>query len=315
MHSTSERVSLLRISPPQPPGYKIEFSDDENKPRVQLKYPQGMTGPQPQGAYAHGVAGPPPAPAPVPQVPPVGIPPAFQTIPQSTPELQPPTPTQPAQPSQQKKAPIEFDQAINYVTKIKTRFGKQPETYKAFLEILHTYQKEQKTIKEVYEQVSTLFKNHTDLLSEFSQFLPDGSPEATNLLAQGPKAQKSKAIGNMNNMPHASLKQPVAQRPSTKPPAARPQTDEEDERYWQKRKVSRKEETKRPEGQTSRSPEAEFFSKCRNRMPKPLYLELLKCLNLYSQQALPHPFPHMAYFRFPLAIVILCRPPHPLARL
>ena len=33
-----------------------------------------------------------------------------------------------------------------------------------------------------------------------------------------------------------------------------------------------------------RSREAEFFTKCRQRMPKPLYLELLKCLNLYSQQ-------------------------------
>merc|ERR1719201_755763 len=90
----------------------------------------------------------------------------------------------PPPPSQsQKKAPIEFDQAINYVTKIKTRFAKQPETYKAFLETLHTYQKEQKTIKEVYEQVSTLFKNHTDLLGEFSQFLPDGSPEGNALQA------------------------------------------------------------------------------------------------------------------------------------
>ena len=59
-----------------------------------------------------------------------------------------------AGPPAAKKAPIEFDQAINYVTKIKTRFAKQPETYKQFLEILHTYQKEQKTIKEVYEQVS-----------------------------------------------------------------------------------------------------------------------------------------------------------------
>jgi hypothetical protein len=36
--------------------------------------------------------------------------------------------------------------------------------------------------------------------------------------------------------------------------------------------------------EVARSPEAEFFSKCRNRMPKILYLELLKCLNLYSQQ-------------------------------
>ena len=68
----------------------------------------------------------------------------------------------PAQPAA-KKAPIEFDQAINYVTKIKTRFAKQPETYKAFLEILHTYQKEAKSIKEVYEQVSKLHISLTPL--------------------------------------------------------------------------------------------------------------------------------------------------------
>jgi len=78
-----------------------------------------------------------------------------------------------------RKAPIEFDSAINYVTKIKTRFTKQPETYKAFLEILHTYQKEQKTIKEVYEQVAQLFRGHADLMVEFTQFLPDASPSTT----------------------------------------------------------------------------------------------------------------------------------------
>merc|ERR1719502_2100339 len=124
------------------------------------------------------------------------------------PGLAPPPPA-PAQ----KKAPIEFDQAINYVTKIKTRFAKQPETYKQFLEILHTYQKEQKTIKEVYEQVSTLFKNHADLLGEFSQFLPDGSPEAGGLL--GPKGGKGKGgMGGPLGGPMGGIKQPVPQRPN-----------------------------------------------------------------------------------------------------
>ena len=41
----------------------------------------------------------------------------------------------------------EFDHAINYVTKIKRRFQYDPNTYKSFLEILHTYQKQQRTIK------------------------------------------------------------------------------------------------------------------------------------------------------------------------
>ena len=72
--------------------------------------------------------------------------------------------------------------------------------YKQFLEILHTYQKEQRTLKEnggpatsqvlgsmvnsqfrthseaeVYSQVAHLFQNQEDLLQEFGQFLPDAT--------------------------------------------------------------------------------------------------------------------------------------------
>lgn len=38
---------------------------------------------------------------------------------------------------------MEFDHAIHYVTTIKRRFSEDIGTYKAFLEILHTYQREQ----------------------------------------------------------------------------------------------------------------------------------------------------------------------------
>lgn len=38
---------------------------------------------------------------------------------------------------------VEFDHAINYVTTIKRRFSDDIGTYKAFLEILHTYQREE----------------------------------------------------------------------------------------------------------------------------------------------------------------------------
>ncbi|XP_013119117.2 uncharacterized protein LOC106096081 isoform X2 [Stomoxys calcitrans] len=91
--------------------------------------------------------------------------------------------------------PVEFNHAITYVNKIKLRFQNQPEKYKKFLEILHTYQKEQKVIKEgstgvnqgktlteqeVYTQVAKLFGQDEDLLREFGQFLPD----ATNHQAQ-----------------------------------------------------------------------------------------------------------------------------------
>ncbi|CAF5150709.1 unnamed protein product, partial [Rotaria sp. Silwood1] len=44
--------------------------------------------------------------------------------------------------------PVEFNHAINYVNKIKNRFHQNPNVYKTFLEILHTYQKQQKDAKE-----------------------------------------------------------------------------------------------------------------------------------------------------------------------
>uniref|UniRef100_A0A1A8IC98 Paired amphipathic helix protein Sin3a n=1 Tax=Nothobranchius kuhntae TaxID=321403 RepID=A0A1A8IC98_NOTKU len=108
-----------------------------------------------------------------------------------SPSVQPNTPvssTPSSGPPPQNNQPVEFNHAINYVNKIKNRFQGQPDIYKAFLEILHTYQKEQRNAKEaggnytpalteqeVYTQVARLFKNQEDLLSEFGQFLPDAN--------------------------------------------------------------------------------------------------------------------------------------------
>jgi paired amphipathic helix protein Sin3a len=81
--------------------------------------------------------------------------------------------------------PLEFDHAINYVTKIKRRFQNEPDKYKSFLEILDTYQKQQRSIKEVLDQVSMLFRNHADLLEDFTYFLPDAvQPQAKERLAR-----------------------------------------------------------------------------------------------------------------------------------
>ena len=276
------RQLILGFNTFLPPGYKIEFTTDEDKPRVQLKYPQGMTGPQPQPYIP---------PSEMPQQPPPprmpGMAPApygGQPLPSGPPDM--PSGAPPMAPMQggasaaanTKKAPIEFDQAINYVTKIKKTFEDKPGTYRAFLEILHTYQKEQKSIKDVYEEVSRLFKDHPELLGEFSQFLPDGSPEAGGG-SMPPQAKGPKGKGAMDRGGGAQMKH---QRPGAK--TARQQQEEDDEHYWQKRKQNRKDDTAKRD--MTRSPEAEFFSKCRSRMPKPLYLELLKCLNLYSQQVI-----------------------------
>ncbi|XP_011305641.1 paired amphipathic helix protein Sin3a isoform X4 [Fopius arisanus] len=105
----------------------------------------------------------------------------------------------------QQSQPVEFNHAINYVNKIKNRFQGQPDKYKRFLEILHTYQKEQRNLKEaghmgagsgsipsggkhlteaeVYSQVAKLFENQEDLLAEFGQFLPDATSQQSALSA------------------------------------------------------------------------------------------------------------------------------------
>ena len=125
--------------------------------------------------------------------------------------------------------------------------------------------------------MSTLFKHHTDLLGEFSQFLPDGSPDSGGgLFGLGGKGKGKASLG----MGAAPLK-PMAQRPGMKP-SNRAQEDADEERYWQKRKNARREAPGGGARDAQRSREAEFFTKCRQRMPKPLYLELLKCLNLFS---------------------------------
>ncbi|PSR88338.1 Paired amphipathic helix protein Sin3-like [Actinidia chinensis var. chinensis] len=81
------------------------------------------------------------------------------------------------------KKPVEFEEAINFVNKIKTRFQGDDRVYKAFLDILNMYRKESKSITEVYQEVAALFREHRDLLVEFTNFLPDTSAAASILYA------------------------------------------------------------------------------------------------------------------------------------
>ncbi|XP_042052959.1 paired amphipathic helix protein Sin3-like 5 isoform X2 [Salvia splendens] len=74
-----------------------------------------------------------------------------------------------------KNKPIDFDEAISFVTKIKTRFRGKDHVYKAFLGTLNMCRKEDKSLTEVYQEVSDLFQGHDDLLVDFTLFLPDTS--------------------------------------------------------------------------------------------------------------------------------------------
>lgn len=139
-----------------PPGYRIECSLDPMDPNpIRVTTPTGTTTrPDISGAPYGSQWG-------------AEQPPAMQAAPFPN-EQQPP---------QGAGGQIEFNHAISYVNKIKTRFANQPDIYKQFLEILQTYQREQKPIGEVYEQVTQLFANSPDLLNDFKQFLPDSGAQ------------------------------------------------------------------------------------------------------------------------------------------
>jgi len=108
-----------------------------------------------------------------------------------------------------------------YVTNIKKRFADEPRTYHTFLEILHTYQKEQRGIKEVLEQVSSLFADHPDLLKEFTFFLPDAvqeqAKERLHRAAAEAEAKQRAALEAATKQEEAEQNENLAQKDRTAP--------------------------------------------------------------------------------------------------
>uniref|UniRef100_A0A2K5PXH7 SIN3 transcription regulator family member B n=1 Tax=Cebus imitator TaxID=2715852 RepID=A0A2K5PXH7_CEBIM len=120
---------------------------------------------------------------------------------------------------------VEFNNAISYVNKIKTRFLDHPEIYRSFLEILHTYQKEQLNTRgrpfrgmseeEVFTEVANLFRGQEDLLSEFGQFLPEA--KRSLFTGNGPcemhsvqKSEHDKTLEHSRKRSRPSLLRPVS---------------------------------------------------------------------------------------------------------
>ncbi|CAL5196996.1 unnamed protein product [Lathyrus oleraceus] len=108
-------------------------------------------------------------------------------------------PLEDEQPPQKK--PVEFEEAINFVGKIKTRFQGNDRVYKTFLDILNMYRKETKSITVVYQEVSALFQDHADLLEEFTHFLPDTSGAASaHFSARNSLRDRSSAMATARQM-------------------------------------------------------------------------------------------------------------------
>ncbi|KAF1805262.1 Sin3 family co-repressor-domain-containing protein, partial [Mucor lusitanicus] len=176
------------------------------------------------------------------------------------------------QPQQEdRKAPVEFNHAITYVNKIKNRFAGQPDTYKKFLEILQTYQKDQKPISEVYTEVQALFDGSTELLEEFKQFLPEPK-QRKKRSGQIPNLSISKVGSNITKHHHKTDLQTSNVRGD-------PSNSNE---HAASSSSSLNDDLSRP---TFSAEEAEFFEKVKTYIGnKATYNAFLKVLNLFSQQ-------------------------------
>ncbi|KAJ3035457.1 Transcriptional regulatory protein sin3 [Rhizophlyctis rosea] len=216
-----------------------------------------------------------------------------------------------------RRAPVEFNHAINYVNKIKNRFSTEPETYKQFLEILQTYQKEQKPIHDVYAQVQILFKGAPDLLDEFKQFLPDNSGNQGNGGAGSmPRPGLLGGVGSMGNGMAGDAYPSGNKRPSSAgTPGASSSSNAPGGKKQQKRPApggsisggmlgsngGASQSTNGSAVSLAQPPkkkakvakvdkpgnieELEFFDKCKRLINnKAVYNEFLKVLNLFSQE-------------------------------
>ena len=208
-----ERVSMLFHGNPAliqgfntflPPGYRIEISSDPRDPNViTVTTPMGITT---QSTHNFEAARTFKSAIPTPSA---SIPP-YRPLSRSNTPFQmgqvpfefvahglPPSTTAAASflgalnSKMENRPPGEFNHAIQYLNKIKARYADDPDVYKQFLEILQTYQREQRQLQDVghltaagwlltfiaqsqvYMQVQVLFKDAPDLLAEFKDFLPE----------------------------------------------------------------------------------------------------------------------------------------------
>ncbi|KAH8992416.1 hypothetical protein EDB92DRAFT_1857823 [Lactarius akahatsu] len=201
--------------------------------------------------------------------------------------------------TQVERAPTaEFDHAIQYLNKIKTRYpDDQNNTYKQFLEILQTYRKEQQSylkdpvgyqqreqrmMHDVYIQVQALFKDEEDLLSEFKDFLPE---------IAGTSTQKGGLVGirpyplDNSNTSGAMWSHDTAAASSSTPKGTQPPS-----------RRRKREQPKEPPPPPAKQPETTRDSRKRPRVARPATKNHVQSPTFTSYQTPPSPLPGPAHF-------------------
>lgn len=162
-----------------------------------------------------------------PIVPPVVqyIPPPIQTQPvavgQTVPDAQTIAAARAAAPLPPPKPTVEFNHAVNYVAKIKTRYASTPAIYEHFLQILHVYQENRNSepaIERVKAQIKELFAADEDLRDEFNYFLPESAQTPIRRRKQRKQTDTKSPVGRKlanrvpSNLPSLSTTLPAGMR-------------------------------------------------------------------------------------------------------
>lgn len=122
------------------------------------------------------------------------------------------------QPTPAIRAMPEFNHAVDFVNRIKTRF-QDGTTYSQFLSILQHYQMERKSIQQVHSEVTALFAGAPDLLDDFKTFLPERIDNQPGLLLNGAGAQQP-APPNARGPPAAGSSRHASMGQAGQPPTS-----------------------------------------------------------------------------------------------
>ena len=128
-----------------PPGYRIEILSDTRQDVITVTTPMGVLTQMSDGSIGRLIPPNPPSLQPPPVAVSSPIPSNLQLLSDSASNLRPAAPQFVQLSLQGDSGPAgEFNRAIQYLKKIKRRYADDQGTYRTFLEILQTYQKEQR---------------------------------------------------------------------------------------------------------------------------------------------------------------------------
>ncbi|XP_063674545.1 paired amphipathic helix protein Sin3a-like isoform X2 [Bolinopsis microptera] len=172
----------------------------------------------------------------------------------------------------------------------------KPQVYKTFMEILHTFQKDQKTVKdttqhgpmcetEVFDKVRVLFKDQPDLLKDFSQFLPEAHVVAAHLQQEHTK-QMSIQSTNGPETKHSAGPPPLKRAaPGAAPAQTLPNEAAKQLPRLHIGKIEKEAEVK--DEKIVIYSEQDFFDRVKKALKsQEVYENFLRCLVLYTEETL-----------------------------